>query len=346
MMSKSTLYFIFSSLVIFIALTLGMSEIITNMEFIEKEEIKECEIFDDKTIFLAEGEKYLVEEGFVSEDESIVIVENNVIKGVKKGFTHVSKECASYKIVVTDMITAPYISETKDLMPCGTYSVTDNEFMDLVLKTKVMDVGYGTRAGAVEAGRFLLLQFPYHMKYFSENGRLSDGTCDGEGRYYHEGLYLNEYKVDKENLHPIVNGPAPWGCTIYANPAAMNQYNSLDCSGFVTWCLRNGGLDPGDIGAGPGEKFDCADLGENIKITDESLQKVKVGDLFAENGHISILIGKENGTFYIAESNSGIDIRVRVTNAEELKQSAFYAIIDMDEFYNHQDGKLTDMWLY
>ena len=342
MMSKSTLYFIFSSLIIFIVLTVSLSEVITNMELPTL--IEPCEVEELKTIYIAEDEKYEIEEGFTSEDESVALVEGNIVTGIKKGSTRLIRDCEAYIIDVTDLITAPYISEEKELMPCGQYSIYENQYLDKVLKSRIDDAGFGTRAGVVEAARFLLLRFPYHMKYFSENGRLSKDTCDGEGRYYHYGLYLNQYKVIKENITKVVNGPAPWGCPIYSEPAHMNQYNSLDCSGFVTWCLYNGGFDPGDIGAGPGENS-CASLGKNIPITYESLEKVKLGDIFAEDGHTSLLIGKDDKYFYIAESNSGIDIRVRVTTADELIHSAFFAIVDMDEFYNYQDGKLTDMWI-
>jgi len=302
-----------------------------------------CDVVEHNKVYLAIDEEYkLDDEGYISENDEIAIVVGHKVKGVSVGTVTLTKDCNSYQIEVTDMITAPYISEEKEQLPCHRYSEEENEYLDKVLASKISNVGYGTRAGAVEAGRFLLLQFPYHMAYFSENGRLPD--CDGEGRYYHEGLYLNTYKVEKENITKIINGPLEWGCPMYSIPAKCNQINSLDCSGFVTWCLVNGGFDPGDLGAGIAEAYDYSDIGPRMEITEESLDQVKVGDLFAEDGHISILIGINDGLYYVAESNLGIDIRVRVSTKQELIDSLFYAWIDMEEFYNHQDGNLTNYW--
>ena len=321
-----------------------ISKQINPVEPIEQvEPVVECTVVKHNKVYLAIGETYVLdEEGYVPEDAGVASVTSNKVKGLNVGTTKLIKDCNSYDIEVTDMITLQYISEKKEQLPCGRYTKEENEYLDTVLASKIKNAGYQTRAGAVEAGRFLLLQFPYHMAYFSENGRLP--YCDGEGRYYHEGLYLNTYKVEKENITAIINGPKEWGCRMLANPAGIEQINSLDCSGFVTWCLVNGGFDPGDIGAGRTTAYDYSDIGENHEITMESLDEVKVGDLFAEDGHISILLGKKDGIYYIGESNLGIDIRIRVTNKQELIESSFYAWIDMDKFYNNQDGNLTDYW--
>lgn len=309
----------------------------------DPEPVPVCDVVEHNKVYLAIDEYYeLDSEGYVSNDNSIAKVNGNKVVGVGVGNVMLVNDCNTYEIEVTDMITAPYISEDKEQLPCHRYTQEENDYLDEVLKSKIVNVGYQTRAGAVEAGRFLLLQFPYHMSYFSENGRLP--YCEAEGRYYHEGLYLNTYKIEKENITAIINGPAEWGCSIFSNPANQNQINSLDCSGFVTWCLVNGGFDPGDLGAGISDAYDYSDVGPRREITTESLDEVKPGDLFAEEGHISILIGINDGKYYIAESNLGIDIRVRVSTKQELIDSAFYAWIDMEEFYNHQDGNLTYFW--
>ena len=342
---KKIIYILIPCIIISVAVLLYLIKNINSKpEEIEPEpEVIPCEVVEHNKVYLAIGEEYeLDEEGYISRNNTIADVDGKKVVGVKVGKIELYKECNTYEIEVTDMITAPYISEEKEQLPCHRYSEEENDYLDEVLASKIRNVGYGTRAGAVEAGRFLLLQFPYHMSYFSENGRLPN--CDGEGRYYHEGLYLNTYKIEKENITQIINGPLEWGCSMYSIPAKCNQLNSLDCSGFVTWCLVNGGFDPGDLGAGIAEAYDYSDIGPRVEITEESLDKVKVGDLFAEDGHISILIGKHDGLYYVAESNLGIDIRVRVSTKQELIDSAFYAWIDMEEFYNHQDGLLTDYW--
>ena len=311
---------------------------------IEEPVVSACDIEVHDKIYLAVGEEYKLEgEGYTSSNNEVAKISNNKVVGVGNGSVAITNECNSYEFEVTDLITAPYISEDKDLLPCDRYSVEENEYLDEILSTKIQAAGYKTRSGPVAAGRFLLLQFPYHMKYFAENGRLP--YCDGEGRYYHEGLYLNLYKVEKENITAIIHGPAQWGCRMYSVPAEKDQINSLDCSGFVTWCLVNGGFDPGDIGAGgKGLNSGYPTIGPQHEITMESLDEVKVGDLFAEDGHISILLGINDGKYYIGESNLGIDVRMRVSTKQELIDSEFYAWIDMDEFYNHLDGNINNYW--
>lgn len=347
-MKTKTLIIIVTILMILVGCGVYYSSSLNNPvdEIIDEPVIEELpDPVEHKKVYLAIGEYYTLDnENYKSEDGSVAIVVNNTrVKGLSKGVTKLSDGISYYDIEVTDMITAPYASEEKQQLPCEFYSEEENEYLDEVLRAKIDEKGYQTRAGAVEAARFLLLQFPYHMSYFSENGR--GNYCDGEGRYHYQGLYLNTYKVEKENFEHIINGPVPWGCRMFSNPGNCYQINSLDCSGFVTWCLVQNGTDPGDIGAGPVyDVFDCSDLGENHKITMESLDEVKVGDLFAEDGHISILIGIKDGLYYIAESNLHIDIRVRISTKEELIKSDFYAWVDMDEFYNYQDGKLTNYW--
>ena len=306
------------------------------------------EVNEHFKVYLAVGEKYVLDgTDYVSDDPGIASVNGNVVSGTGVGKTLLKKEDSFYEVEVTDMITAPICSEDKEFLPCGRYTIDENEYLDEVLAGKIREKGYKTRAGAVEAARFLLLQFPYKLDYFSENGRYYGAAplCEGEGRYYHEGLYLNEYKAEKDKFVAIIHGPEPWGCSMYSDPGECYQPNSLDCSGFVTWVMVNGGFDPGDLGAGPDdENIDFTDLGEKHLISEESLDQVKVGDLFSAEGHISIFIGKKDGVYYIAESDLPINVRVRVTNKEELLDTDFYQWINMDEFYNHQDGNLTDYW--
>ena len=319
-------------------------ETVEEEAIVEEEKEKPCTVNDHYKVYLAIDEVYVLDDiGYKSDDESIASVATNRVSGHKVGKTILRKDCNSYEVEVTDMITAPYASEEKPQLTCGLYTAEDNEYLDEILKTKIAERGYRTRAGAVQAARFLLLQFPYHMNYFNENGRLP--YCDGEGRYYHEGLYLNEYKAEKEGIVRTVRGPQPWGCPIFSIPYGSAQRNSLDCSGFVSWCLVNAGFDPGDIGAGPAPSvFDLSDLGEKHLITAESLDEVKIGDLFSANGHIAILIGIKDGEYYIAESDSLIDVRVQIADKDKLIASAFNYWVDMDEFYGYNDGKMNKFW--
>ena len=314
------------------------------MPVVREEIIKPCDVKEHYKVYLGIGEVYVLDDiGYVSQDESVASVKTNRVTGHKAGKVKLVKDCNTYEVEVSEYITAPYIDDGKPSLPCGEYTVEENEYLDEILRTKIVERGYRSRAAAVQAARFLLLQFPYHLNYFNENGRLP--YADGEGRYYHEGLYLNEYKVEEEGITRTVRGPKPWGCPIYSIPVNGYLKNSLDCSGFVSWCLINAGFDPGDIGAGPKPNvFDLSDLGEKVKITAESLDEIKVGDLLSSNGHIAMLIGYKDGIYYIGESNYNIDMRVKGVSKEEFLNDEFNCYIDMDEFYGYNDGKLNLYW--
>lgn len=289
---------------------------------------------------------------FFIDDNDIASLENNIITGISKGETilHEKKSDKVVKIIVTDLITKPTISSSrKSILPCNRYSEEENKLLDEFLKNDVELAGYKTRAGAVAAARFLTLKLKYRIPYFYENGRVSDsGTnyVDGEGRYYHTGLYLSDTK--KNDIVASFNGPVIWGCPLrnWENEPFFGYIegnlmpNGLDCSGFVTWSLVNGGFDPGDRGAGQ-----MTELGEFVKLNDEVMNSniIKAGDLFNYWGHISIIVGIKDGIYYVAESLPNYDgVDLRVYNKEEVLDMFRYVVL-MDSFYK-DDGNYLEFW--
>ncbi len=301
----------------------------------------------------------------ITTDNDNISIEENKIKGIKKGEGTVKINVASstkeIKVVVTDLLvmTPNNYDKNKSLLTCKKYSKEDNDVIDKVLEYKINEVGYQTRAAAVEAARFLTLNFPYKINYFAENGRLtSKPTVDGEGRYYHKGLYLHESRFSNIDLSLKMNGPAPWGCNIYSYVHKSATSNGLDCSGFVTWVLVQGGFNPGDIGAGvTNGKQDLTDLGPKERVSTSLNNKtLKVGDLLSGDGetynaytggHIAILVGIKNDHYYVAEELWAGPSRALGAVIEEYTKADFikffYWRIDMNSFYK-EDGKLTDYW--
>ena len=141
---------------------------------------------------------------FKCEDENICSVTNDgIITAGNVGETKVVVSVLDQKkevpVTVTDLIElkpAKYDTK-KTLLSCGQYTNEQNALLDKILEARINEAGYHTRAGVVAAARFLL-EFPYRIEYFSENGRLykpaGQPYVDGEGRYYHKGLYLSESK--------------------------------------------------------------------------------------------------------------------------------------------------------
>ena len=307
-----------------------------------------------------------------SDDSIAAVTPEGVVTASGKAGTAIISATASdgthtdVSVYCTDYLTLPVVNNYKaKLNPSITFTEEEAEMLDNALYSRVQDAGgYGTRGGVVAAARFLATEFAYRVPYFYENGRLSvDGShhlCDGEGRYYHRGLYLTDSKkTDVIDPQYIRYGPAHWGeMLVNWEDAPENGFaygskypNGLDCSGFVTWCLVNGGLDPGDVGAGDYVFRDdeLCDLGTREYITRDLMSsgRVKAGDLIGKDGHIAIIIAINDKYVYIAESlYSGVVVAVKTPLGS--LQTAFlydYIMLMDDEYakYNGQ-GNYDSMW--
>ena len=295
-----------------------------------------------------------------SSDPSVEIIDNKIVtKGEGKSSVDIYSNGELVKqvsVISTDVLIpkADMFDLNKPYISCKEYNGEKSKLIDEILNYRINEVGVNTRAAAVEAARFITMEFPRRIPYYWENGRLyktGNHWVDGEGRYYHKGMYLGEDKYS--DIEATMQGPQMWGCKMINwqdDPPdfVRNEYypNGLDCSGFVSWVLLNGGFDIGDKGAGPmAGAYDLTDLGEFKRITNAliSSNEIKVGDLFSTQGHISILIGMDEDYYYIAESLNhygGVVMRkytkTRVTNF-------FQNVVLMDNVYKN-DGKLTNMW--
>lgn len=318
--------------------------------------------FTKDEVIIAIDEKVSIpcesESVFYSKDDSIVKIEDGKIVGVSVGTTYIytSNAIETLKVTVTDLFQKAILEENKELLGCNIYSKEDNDLLDKVLEERINDVGYKTRAAAVEAARFLTLNIKYMIPYFYENGRVSDtgvNFTDGEGRYYKKGLYLNESRF--ENIIATFAGPATWGCPLrnfeseprWGYYAGTLKPNGLDCSGFVSWTLNQAGFDPGDHGAGedPGNDQQMTDLGNWVPLTYDLIYSdtIKVGDMFNYWGHISIIIGIKDGRYYVAESLPQFKgVAVKTYTRENVTETFNYIVL-MDDYYK-EDGKLTDYW--
>jgi len=299
---------------------------------------------------------------WTSKDENIASVSDEVITGVSVGNTQIEVTTSDgvstiIDVVVTDLITVPTIgisSNRKPYLPCGRYTEEEAQLLDEILFARVSEAGEGTRGGAVAAARFLLLEFPYEVRYFNENGRMNGGYArvDAEGRFYHKGLYLSESKFSQIKIS-TKSGPAIWGCNLYDNMLGQYRPNGLTCSGFVSWALYNGGLDVGDVGAGdyPQITNELSDMGPHQEITYEFMasDNYKVGDFIARDGHAALIIGLTEDKIYTAESLiPGVEVhiydRYKGIVEEKNPNDKLTYIINMDTVYPNGEGIYADMW--
>lgn len=295
-----------------------------------------------------------------SENEDIVSISDGKIVGVNLGTSVVTLKSESGKkaevsVTVTDLIRKLELDDKKKFLPCHAYTEEEAHIIDEALRTRVLNKGEGTRAALIETIRFMTLSFKYKVSYFYENGRMHESgvrKADGEGRYYHKGLYLSEDKF--KDIKVSHKGPAIWGCPL-TNLQDHNRYkpgakmpNGLDCSGFVTWSLYNSGLDVGDIGAGINDRHkDMSDVGEMHSLTYEYANSgdYKVGDVIARWGHTALIAGKDSEYLYIAESLlKGVRIeKVSYKNPNSSLYKYYAYINKMDKEYSKNDD-YTDMW--
>lgn len=295
---------------------------------------------------------------YVSTDENIAKVVDGEIIGIGDGeaqiivsdnYTH--SECINVK--VTSLVTLPKINNSKPFISNKQYTQEEAKILDDYLFYQIDEAGYETRAGVVAAARFLTLELKYRIPYFIENGRLTHFNhrrpyCDGEGRYYHRGLYLSEDKF--AILEKSVAGPAMWGAYIreWSEDNGIIR-NGLDCSGFVCWCLINGGFDFGDIGGGLSEDLPTlSDRGVSHRITMDYLntKTAKAGDLIGYDGHIGIIVGvdNENELIYVAdELYHSKGSWVQEYTYRGLVYSHFTHIYDYTDEYKNE-GNYKSMW--
>lgn len=298
-------------------------------------------------------------------NSEVVNIENNEVIAKNIGYTDFTIEiknfnCFNGRIYVVNGIeeAKEMFDKSKNFISCNQFSDEENEILDKTLEDRVNTAGFKTRAGVVAAARFLTLEFSYRIPYFYENGRLNNygsiKKVDGEGRYYHKGLYLSKGKY--KDISNKFTGPGSWGCKIMQfqdepkyNFVPKTKYpNGFDCSGFISWTLLNGGFDVKDSGAGDiySRSDDLYDLGQKNKITNELLSSgnVKVGDLIAYPGHMAIIAGIDNeSNYYVAESLPQFKgVVLNKYTSYKLKKT-FTHIMLMDEVYKN-DGNLTNMW--
>ena len=262
----------------------------------------------------------------------------------------------NFELISTSLIRPRELNNNKITVKCNSYTTEQINMIDDILKSEVEKAGSGTRAGVVAAATFLPMEFPYKIPYFYENGRLSDNgshrPIDGEGRWYHKGLYLGKEKENSITLK--MNGPSSWGCPLlnweddgYRKPGEYYP-NGLDCSGYISWVLYNGGLDPGDLGSGiSGSLPDLSDLGE-IKYINYDLMhsgEVKPGDLIGWDGHIALIAWMTEDKIYVTESLlPGVVMdEYDYSSAYNRFYYRYDYIIDMSSQYS-EEGNYPNIW--
>ncbi len=176
------------------------------------------------------------------------------------------------------------------------------EFNNLIA-SNVQEAGYGTRAGVVAAAVTLIAELGnnYNVKvpYFWTGGH---GSIS-------------------------VGAEASWGsntCYTSANGQIYN-YCGLDCSGFVTWAINNGGF---SIPVQSSGTFVYLAGAKRVSLSSSAV--LQAGDLLATSGHIILIVGVDDSGYICAEA-AGNETGVMFSR-KSFDASSYYGI-DMSGFY-------------
>lgn len=176
------------------------------------------------------------------------------------------------------------------------------EFNNLIA-SNVQEAGYGTRAGVVAAAVTLIAELGnnYNVKvpYFWGGGH---GSIS-------------------------VGAEASWGsntCYTSANGQIYN-YCGLDCSGFVTWAINNGGF---SIPVQSSGTFVYLAGAKRVSLSSSAV--LQAGDLLATSGHIILIVGVDDSGYICAEA-AGNETGV-LFSRKSFDASSYYGI-DMSGFY-------------
>ena len=205
-------------------------------------------------------------------------------------------------------------------MKCNTYTASDKTKYEKMMSDAINSVGYGTRAGVVEAARFLVGGLDYKVKYLGPKK-----VNSALGRYPKKGLNIGQ--------------AGAWGCSV------SGWTQGMDCTNFVEWAFIQNGL---SISGG---YYGTSNTYKTVNVVD----KIRAGDfmLVPNNGqnankgnfiHIGIVVGVDKSAIYVAEATTGSIDAIVVTRIEKsnIGSSRFKTV----RLYNYpSDGNYSDMWL-
>ena len=197
----------------------------------------------------------------------------------------------------------------KPYMKCNTYTSQDRIELNAKLQQVVNEAGYGTRAGVVEAARFLVGALKYKVPYV------------GASRYNEKGL-----NIGKSNA---------WGCSGVG----------LDCFYFVYWALSQNGLPLGALYSG--KKLKTREVIDQIKVGDyiyTPCEQTECKNRYNID-HIGLIIGIDDNHFYIAEETTGSINALVVTKWDKYNMpiKGKFSVVRLIDYPS--DGNLTNMWV-
>ena len=214
-----------------------------------------------------------------------------------------------------------------------------NDFNNQLLQIVKKD-GVGTRDAVVDISKYTVntfamygLSIPYlyyggHYETFKnisgQEHNYPSSSYYGLNPYLGEDIYYNgtkgytRAKTDKN------------GKTTYVTYTGLG----LDCSGFVTWALHNGGI---NMSVKTSREYLNLPNANKHDATNTSEYIGKPGDVFACDGHVALNIKYVSGSdpYYIVieEAGKGLAVNKYKVNGSYIKK---YKIVDMSYYYQNE----------
>ena len=206
----------------------------------------------------------------------------------------------------------------KPEMKCNTYSTSEKADLERRLSKAVSDAGYGTRAGVVEAARFLVGALDYKVPYLGP--KAFDSSL---GRYDRVGLNIANS-----------NG---WGC----NVSGWKQ--GMDCTNFVIWAFKQNGLYPKGYYSDD-YTYKTVNVVGNLQVGDFLLTPCD-STCYSSFQHIGIIIGIDNKYIYVAEATTGSIDAIVVTKYDkfDMPKKDKFSIAKLYKYA--KEGNITNMWM-
>ena len=235
-------------------------------------------------------------------------------------FTDGTKVLVNCKITDNLAYTFTYDEyNTKPYIACKTYTEQDRINLEAKLKKAVDDAGYGTRAGVVEAARFLVGGLDYKIRYLGP--KKVNSTL---GRYTKSGLNIANS-----------NG---WGCSV------SGWTQGMDCTNFVKWAFAQNGLDINDY-YNKSNTYKTKDSVGNIRVGDFLLTPCTTRCENRDYMHVGIVIGIDDKNIYVAEATTESTDAIVVSKYNKFNMPASGKFSVFKKYIYANDGNVTDMWM-
>lgn len=182
------------------------------------------------------------------------------------------------------------------------------------IKSSVDSVGVGTRDGVITAAVSLI-----NYLYDNYNTKLP---------YYWGGSH---------QMYGLPSSIGTYEASIAKNNGTHDYYVSFDCSGFVSWAIKNGGYEFNNRLTTVG--FDDKFSKDSCAIT-ESNCIGEPGDLVnSRSGHVQLIISvdENRGKYIIAESSNGVVIN-EINMHSNPRAGTNTKILHMSTFYNNPEN--------